>query len=241
MPRLTRFWSPDHPLHVIHRGNNRVAIFRDDIDRGYYFRLLAGASREHGCAIHAYVMMPNHVHLLTSPSASTSLPRTMQSLGRSYVQHFNRRHERTGTLWEGRYRGTLIDTDAYLLACMRYIELNPVRAGIVSDPAGFRWSSFRCNALAANDDVVTPHALFIGLGDSEGTRCGAYRRLFERRLPFSTIEEIREATNKRWVLGNDAFRAQIQCTLGDRRVAPLARGGDHKSEAFRIRREINRL
>jgi putative transposase len=234
MARLCRFYLPDYPQHVIVRGNNRVDIFRDDGDRLFYLRQLCVAARRHGCAIHAYVLMSNHVHLLLSPASATSIAGTVQSVGRSYVQVFNRRYERTGTLWDGRYRATLIDSDAYLFACMHYIELNPVRAGIVSEPARFRWSSYRRNAMGIADDLVTAHPLWLDLARDDRDRYNAYRQLFERPLSPRTIEEIRDATNKRWVLGDDAFRSTIQDRLGGRRAGPLPRGGDRKSEGFRI-------
>ena len=212
-----------------------MEIFRDDNDRLHYLRKLAQAVREHACAIHAYVLMPNHVHLLVSPKTPQSLPETMQSVGRSYVQYFNKRHERTGTLWEGRYRATLIDTDAYLLTCMRYIELNPVRAGLAADPSRYRWSSHHANALGKSDDLVTPHPLLLSLAPSERECRSAYRRLFECPLPASVVDAIRESTNKLWVLGDADFRLRIQDPLGPRRAAPLPRGGDRKSAASRGR------
>lgn len=236
MTRLGRFFLPDHPQHVIVRGNNRVDIFRDDDDRLFYLRRLGAASRKHGCAIHAYVLMSNHVHLLMSPASTSSVAGTIQSVGRSYVQVFNRRYERTGTLWEGRYRATLVDSDSYLLACMRYVELNPVRAGIVSEPSRFRWSSYRHNAMGVGDDLVTPHPVWVNLAGVDRDRRNAYRQLFEHPLSPCTLDKIRDATNKRWVLGDDAFKSRIQDRLGERRAAPLPRGGDRKSECFRISR-----
>jgi putative transposase len=146
MARLGRYFLPDQPLHVIQRGNNREAIFFAENDYGCYRDWLAAAAAEYGCAIHAYVLMTNHVHLLVTPRAAQSLPRTMQSLGRRYVRHINTRYRRTGTLWEGRYRAAPIDSEAYFLACCRYIELNPVRARMVRHPRDYAWSSYHAHA-----------------------------------------------------------------------------------------------
>src|SRR5258707_14582744 len=151
MPRLGRYFLPDQPLHVIQRGNNRGAIFFDDEDYRLYAGWLAEAAVQYGCAVHAYVLMTNHVHLLVTPARETSLPRTMQSLGRRYVRHINAIRRRTGTLWEGRYRAAPIDSEAYFLACSRYVELNPVRASMVGHPRQYRWSSYRSHALGADD------------------------------------------------------------------------------------------
>jgi putative transposase len=176
MARLGRYFLPEQPLHVIQRGNDWQAVFFSDEDRVLYLGWLLAAAREHGCAIHAYVLMTNHVHLLLTPARADSLPRLMQSLGRRYVRYVNDAHRRTGTLWEGRYRAAPIDSEAYLLACCRYIELNPMRARMVRSPRDYRWSSYRANALGAADPLVRPHALYLTLGRSGGTpiaRCSA--------------------------------------------------------------------
>jgi putative transposase len=162
----------------------------------------------------------------------------MQSLGRYYVHYFNFTYQRTGTLWEGRYRATLVDSAAYLLTCQRYIELNPVRAGMAGHPREYAWSSYHANADGHDDPAVTPHARYEALGDDPVERCKAYRGLFRRRLSTHELEAIRDATNKAWVLGNDRFREQVEALL-DRRAAPRPRGGDRRSEAFR--KSINRV
>ena len=170
MARLGRYFLPDQPLPVIQRGNNRAPIFFGDDDYERYRTWLGEAAAAYGCAIHAYVLMTNHVHLLVTPREDESLPRTMQSLGRRYVRHVNTRYRRSGTLWEGRYRAAPIDSEAYFLACCRYIELKPVRAGMVGHARDYPWSSWRAQALGAGDPLVTPHALYRALGRSAAER-----------------------------------------------------------------------
>jgi putative transposase len=231
MARLPRFVIPDQPQHVILRGNNRAETFCADTDYSFYLEKLKLACDKHGCSVHAYVLMTNHVHLLITPHFEQSLGKAMQMLGRYYVQYYNYCYRRTGTLWEGRYKATLIDSEAYLLTCMRYIELNPVRAGMVLDPTDYPWSSYHYNALGQLSDLVVPHPEYLHLGESSEARLAAYRDLFQHQLSENSITEIREATNKAWVLGNDRFKQRIQEQLG-RRVEPKARGGDRKSEQF---------
>jgi putative transposase len=167
--------------------------------------------------------MPNHVHLLATPAAEASAGRTLQSVGRRYVQYFNHRYGRTGTLWEGRYKSTVIDVEAYLLACGRYIELNPVRAGMVAHAREYRWSSYRAHADGERDDLLTDHKLYRRLGTDAPSRQAAYRLLFRAALGEALLTEIRTATNKGWALGNDRFRLQIEA-LGNRRAAPRKAG-----------------
>ena len=229
MPRLGRYFLPDQPQHVIQRGNDRQAVFLRDEDREAYLAWLLAAARKHGCLIHAYVLMTNHVHLLATPARPDSLPRMMQSLGRRYVRHLNDAHGRTGTLWEGRYRAAPIDSDAYLMACARYIELNPVRARMVRHPREHRWSSYRANALGAADALVTPHPLYLSLGRSAAERQASYRALFREKLPDEFIEDLRAATNGGWALGSDAFRLRV-AKGAKRRAGPLPRGRPPKQK-----------
>lgn len=240
MARLPRFSLPGQPQHVIQRGNNRSEAFCAEDDYRFYLDKLKSASKKHGCAIHAYVLMTNHVHLLMTPDSSDGVGKTLQSLGRYYVQYFNHAYQRTGTLWEGRYRATLIDSDAYLLTCMRYIELNPVRAAMAAHPSEYPWCSYHHTALGQADPLVTPHRLYRALGRNAEERQGAYRRLFRARVPERTLEEIREATNKAWVLGNDRFKWRVEAQLS-RRASPGTRGGDRKSAAYRRKANINRV
>ena len=238
MSCLPRFVILDQPQHLILRGNNRAEIFCADADYSFYLEKLKLACDKHGCSVHAYVLMTNHVHLLITPHFEQSLGKAMQMLGRYYVQYYNYCYQRTGTLWEGRYKATLIDSEAYLLTCMRYIELNPVRAGMVIDPADYPWSSYHHNALGQLSELVAPHPEYLRLGKSNETRQAAYRDLFKHYLSEKNITEIREATNKAWVLGNDRFKQRIQEQLG-RRVEPKARGGDRKSEQFNSNRVLS--
>lgn len=233
MARLPRMIIPGQPQHVIVRGNNRSEIFCCDADYRFYLEKLQAACKKHDCRVHAYVLMTNHVHLLITPFTEASLSKTLQMLGRYYVQYFNYCYRRTGTLWEGRYKAALIDSESYLLTCMRYIELNPVRAGMVADPADYPWSSYNFNALGRPDDLVTAHFELQRLGNDDSERQTAYRALFKRAIAETQLNEIRDATNKAWALGDGRFKERIQSQLA-RRVEPLARGGDRKSAQFKI-------
>lgn len=227
MARLPRYFVEGQPQHLIQRGNNREPIFVGDDDYLFYLECLQEAAERHGCAIHAYVLMTNHVHLLATPETEHSLPKTLQSIGRRYVQYFNYTYERTGTLWEGRYKATLIDSERYLLTCMRYIELNPVRAGMVKHPGDYPWSSYQYNAWGDENPLVIPHSLYRRLDRNTDARRSAYRQLFRAQLAKADVDAIREATNKAWVLGNDRFREKIE-TLSGRRASQQARGRPRK-------------
>ena len=241
MARLPRFVIPGHPQHVIVRGNNRIPIFCSDEDYRFYLEKLKQACDKHECDLHAYVLMTNHVHLLMTPHTEQGIGKVMQMLGRYYVQYFNHTYQRTGTLWEGRYKAMLIDTERYLLTCYRYIELNPVRAEDMADhPSEYPWSSYHCNALGHEDKLVQPHSEYLRLGKNKEERQSAYRGLFKTHISERALDDIREATNKSWVLGSSYFKQQIEQQLS-RRVAPTARGGDRKSVAYRKKAEINRV
>ena len=240
MARLPRFVIPRQPQHVIQRGNNRQDIFAAESDYLFYLEKLEAAAKQHSCEIHAYVLMTNHVHLLLTPEHEDSIGKMMQMLGRYYVQYFNHSYQRSGTLWEGRYKATLIDSATYLLTCMRYIELNPVRAGMVKHPRQYPWTSYGYNALGKADKHITPHRQYKKLGPAGKERQGAYRQLFRSHLAEKTLDEIRTATNKSWVLGNDSFRKRIEKKLG-RRVTATARGGDRKSKEYRKNANIKRF
>ncbi len=229
MARLPRYFVPEQPQHLIQRGNNREPIFAADEDYRFYLDCLQNAAEEYGLSIHAYVLMTNHVHLLVTPETETSIPKALQSVGRRYVQYFNYSYKRTGTLWEGRYKATLIDSESYLLICSRYIELNPVRAkGMkISHPRDYPWSSYRHNALGEDNALITTHALYQQLGGTVKGRQAAYRALFRAQVSEKATNEIREATNKGWALGNDHFRDKVQALSG-RRVQPLPRGRPKK-------------
>jgi putative transposase len=237
MARLPRYVIPGQPQHLILRGNNRNEIFCAEADYDFYLEKLKLACDKHGCAVHAYVLMTNHVHLLITPQGENSLSKAMQMVGRYYVQYFNYCYRRSGTLFEGRYKATLVDSENYLLTCMRYIELNPVRAGMVNDPAGYPWSSYRCNALGQTNDLIEPHLEYRRLAQVDEARPAAYRALFVSHIPEQAITEIRDATNKAWVLGNENFKQRIQEQL-NRRVEPKPRGGDRKSGQFKANRTV---
>lgn len=240
MARHPRFALPGYTQHVIQRGNNRDVIFGDREDYEFYRARLAQACERSGCAVHAYVLMTNHVHVLMTPQTSTAISQVMQALGRVYVQYFNYRYRRTGTLWEGRFRASVIDADRYLLTCYRYIELNPVRAGMVERPGDYRWSSYASNAQGRFNRLVTPHPLYQSLGMTVDGRCAAYRALFTDTLSSEMLAEIRESTNKAWALGNDRFRERIESML-ERQSAPRRRGGDRRSGRFRDGSGSNRV
>jgi len=183
MARRPRQAIAAYPYHVIQRGNDRRRVFVDDVDRRQYLAWLADAAGEHGLAVHAYVLMDNHVHLLATPATDDALSTAMQAIGRRYVRWFNRRHERTGTLFEGRFRSSLVEADRYLLACQRYIELNPVRAGMVGSVDAWPWSSHRHHVGLRVDPLVKPHPTVWALGNTPFERECAYRALFEEAVP----------------------------------------------------------
>lgn len=233
MARMPRYVIPGQPQHVIQRGNNRQPIFGAIADYRYYLEKLKDASEKHECDIHAYVLMTNHVHLLLSPQQENSISKMMQTVGRYYVQHFNHCYYRTGTLWEGRYKATLIDTEQYFLTCMRYIELNPVRAtGMVDHPSEYPWSSYHYNALGDSNSLITQHEQYSRLAGSSEKRQSVYRELFRYHITDMTLEAIREATNKAWVLGDERFKKQMERLL-KRSVESAGYGGDRRSEGYR--------
>ena len=232
MARLPRLYLPGCAQHIIQRGNNREACFYDHADYKAYLSLLKEAAEKHTVAIHAYVLMTNHVHLLATPEDEQGVSRMMQSLGRRYVQRFNFNYRRTGTLWEGRYKSTLVDADSCLLTVYRYIELNPVRAKMVEHAAEYHWSSYQYNAIGKAIKLITPHEQYLKLGSTSAERQSAYRLLFRDHMVELDLKTIREATNKNWALGSERFKAQIEAHTG-RRARPLGRGGDRKSDLFR--------
>ncbi len=210
MARLPRLTVPGFAHHVIQRGNNRQMVFVDAADRERFQALLAEQSRLWHVAVHAYVLMGNHFHLLLTPETSEGLPRTMQAVGRSYVRYFNDRHRRTGTLWEGRYRSTIVQSERYLLACMAYIELNPVRAGLVVRPSDYLWSSHAHHVGLRTDPLVTSHALFWALGNTPFAREAAYRDLVQAGLSVDERDALARTAHTGWPLGDGGFIAALQ-------------------------------
>lgn len=210
MPRKPRFNLIGVPQHVIQRGNNREPCFYAEEDYRRYLDTLTEAANKFHCRIHAYVLMTNHVHLLVTPMVDYGISQMMQSLGRRYVYYVNKTYRRTGTLWEGRYKSSLVDSDAYLLTCMRYIELNPVRASMVNHPGEYKWSSYATNAQGAQVETITPHPLYLALGMEQGERIYAYRELFRHQVDNDTLHEIRDALNHELVLGRSYFKEKIE-------------------------------
>lgn len=217
MARLPRLTLPGYAHHVIQRGNNRQPIFVDEGD----FAMLHGLWVEHGpqwqVAVHAFVLMGNHFHLLATPSTDTGLPQMMQAVGRRYVQYFNRRHGRSGTLWEGRYRSTVLQADRYLLPCMVYMDLNPVRAGLVSRPGDYRWSSHAHWMGVSNDRLLTASAQFWNLGNTPFAREAAYADLVRAGLSSQEQAALTASALSGWALGDSDFIEQLQKQT-DRRV-----------------------
>jgi putative transposase len=232
MARLPRNVLAGMAHHVIQRGNNRQATFFMEGDYRLYLESLQLAAERHGCAIHAYVLMTNHAHLMVTPESEQGLSRMMQSVGRRYVRLVNTIHRRTGTLWEGRFKSALIDSERYLLTCMRYIELNPVRAGMVVAPGDYPWSSFKINARGCGSTLISPHPVYLALGQSDSERRHAYSALFDAVLSKDIVNQIRGATEGGEVIGDAGFCRRIASAL-DRRVVKYAHGGDRKSGSFR--------
>lgn len=204
MARLPRIDLPSIPQHIVQRGNNRLPCFLDDEDRARYRQQLREALLATGCQLHAYVLMDNHVHLLATPPAAGAIGRLMQRLGRQYVGQFNARHRRTGTLWEGRYKACLVDSADYLLRCVRYIDLNPVRARITDDPTGFPWSSCASLCGLRDDPLLTPHPAQRALGAE------AHRAMLAEAINDEDLATIRLYLQQQRAYGRDDFRAMVE-------------------------------
>ncbi len=218
MPRRLRISVPDVATHVIQRGNNRNPCFFRDSDYLYYLAQLRTLTREIGCSVHAYCLMTNHVHLLLTPQAPQACTTLMKHLSQRHAQYVNRTYERTGSLWDGRFRSCLTESRRYVLACYRYIELNPVRAGMVDAPGSYPWSSYAANAQGAPSGLIAPHPEYLALGTQPAFRYAAYAQLFEDALEPSLLANIRESTNGGYALGSDQFRSEISRSLGRRVV-----------------------
>jgi putative transposase len=214
MPRRTRLVVPDIPLHIIQRGNNRNNCFFENSDYLVYLDLLGRSAQSANCRIHAYVLMRNHVHILATPALNTSPATMMKALGERYVQYINQRYKRSGTLWQGRFRSGLVQDQTYLLVCHRYIEMNPVRARMVTHPALYQWSSYRGNAHGSADALLTPHPLLMELGSDDASRASAYRGLFDEPLADTDIAHLRDATNYNFVFGSKEFARTMEEKLG---------------------------
>lgn len=223
MARLPRLCVPDIPQHIIQRGTNRQVCFVAEEDFAAYAFWLEQSARKYQVAVHAWVFMTNHVHLLATPSTSDGVSRMMQTLGRYYVRYFNNKYQRTGTLWEGRFKSCVVDAEDYLLICQRYIELNPVRAGMVVEPDQYNWSSYKANGLGKPMKLWSPHFVYQALGATVDERIKAYRALFAGHLDHNTVNRIRVASNKGLALGRAGFKKEIEVLTG-RRVTSLKRG-----------------
>ena len=222
MARLPRLAVAGQPHHLIQRGTNRQPIFRDTADFERMLQLFSDHSRANQVAIHAYVLMGNHFHLLVTPGQGTGLSTMMQGVGRAYVRYFNDRYQRSGTLWEGRFKGTVIDSERYLFVCMAYIELNPVRAGIATAPGDYLWSSYRHNTGQRKDPLIREHPLFWALGNTPFAREAAYRDIVEIGVAADKEAEVTDATLRGWALGGlDGSLARQPLS---RRAVPMAKG-----------------
>jgi len=228
MPRRARITLPGIPMHVRHRGNNRQPCFFEEQDRSFYLfhlnRLLPLAH----CALHAYCLMTNHVHLLLTSKTAGGCSHLMKHLAQLQSQYVNRTYGRSGSLWEGRFRSCLVQSEDYLLTCYRYVELNPVDAGLARQPGDYLWSSYRANAHGVRTTLVTPHDEYLRLGRGHDERSQAYRALFDVPLDRKRVEEIRAATNGNFALGNKAFRRAMAVALG-RRAEPGKSGRPSRS------------
>lgn len=210
MPRKPRFQLPGVPQHIIQRGNNREPCFYAEEDYFRYLEILKEALSRNQCALHAYVLMTNHVHLLVTPLKEHGISHMMQDLGRKYVSYVNHTYKRSGTLWEGRYKASLVDTEVYLLTCMRYIELNPVRANMVKHPGDYKWSSYGHNAQGKPTQRIKAHPIYLALDKVEETRQKVYRELFRCHMDDDILHEIRDAVKQELVLGREDFKDKIE-------------------------------
>lgn len=230
MPRQPRYGLVGIPQHIIQRGNNRQPTFFAQEDYRHYLDCLREACGRHQCQVHAYVLMSNHVHLLVTPCQPNSIAKAMQSVGRRYVRYINDVYRRSGTLWEGRYKASLIDDENYLLTCCRYIELNPIRASIVRHPGDYPWSSYAHHVGERVDPLLTDHARYLALGRAAAQRQAAYRELFRVHIDPSAILTIRDAANRCSVLGTEDFKDQIEQALS-RRVRNGKAGRPRKEQS----------
>jgi len=213
MPRKVRFYAAGIPSHIVQRGNNKQVCFFCDDDYGFYMKALGEALIENNVKLHAFVLMTNHVHLLMTPSDHEGISKVMQSVGRKYVRYINGIYNRTGTLWEGRHKASLIDSERYLLICQRYIELNPVRAKMVDAPEEYTWSSYQQNGVGKTIKSLTPHDEYLKLGQSKQSRINNYRDLFSHHISSEQIHHIRECLTHNYPFGDTEFKTQLEQTL----------------------------
>lgn len=229
MARKPRLLIADIPYHVLQRGNNKNVIFFSEQDYTFFLDVLQEAKSKHPCYIYSYCFMKNHFHLLIEPKEKDNISLLMKLLGAKYVHYINRTYKRTGTLWEGRYRCSMIDRELYFLTCLRYIEMNPVRAGIVSLPELYRWSSYRVRAFGENNQIIDLDPWYKGLGKDAQERQFIYRKFFRNSLPDSNLDLIREKTNRNRIIGDTYFTEQIEKIIG-RKVIIREPGRPRKTE-----------
>lgn len=229
MARLPRLVVPHQPHHVIQRGNDKQTIFRDSEDYSSFLRWLKDAAKHFKVAVHAYALLPSHLHLLVTPVDATGLGKMMQWVGRHYVPYFNAKYQRAGTLWQGRYRATVIESEQYFLLCSRYIELHPARAGLVAEPEGYPWSSISHHIGVKSDPLITDHSVFWALGNTPFDREASYKALLAQGIGQREVDALTQATLKGWPLGSDRFKALLAKQVS-RRVEPAKRGRPRKSE-----------
>jgi len=223
MPRRARLYIPELPYHLVQRGNNREACFFEPDNYQFYLELLKENMQRYGVVLHAYVLMTNHIHLLLTPTETDSISRLMRVVGSRYAYYLNKTYKRTGTIWEGRHKSSLIDADNYLLKCYRYIEMNPVAAAMVKSPSEYPWSSFHCNALGQANTLITPHEIYTSLGISAEERTHAYRELYQSHLAKEDIHVIRNAAHYCHPTGDNRFKESIEQQIG-RRLGYAKRG-----------------
>jgi putative transposase len=232
MARLPRLTVPGYPHHLIQRGNNRQSIFASPADYETLLSMVDEHARKLDVELHAYVLMTNHFHLLATPRTEIGLPSLMQAVGRRYVRYFNQRQARTGTLWEGRYRSTLIEADRYLLACMVYLDLNPVRAGIAPSAADYFWSSHAHYVGLRNDSMVTAHPLYWTLGNTPFAREAAYAEMVVAGIDPADRQALTDSALRGWALGSHDYVAELQKRTA-RRVSRAAAGRPPKQVVTR--------
>lgn len=231
MPRKPRFIIPGLPVHIVQRGHSRKPVFFEDADYSVYLDWLKAGAEKYKCIVHAYVLMTNHIHILATPETAEGITRMMQYIGRHYVPYINATYGTSGSIWEGRYKSSLIQDDTYLLTCMRYIELNPVRANMVRSPVHYPWSSYRCNAQGRVDELITPHSLYLSLGRTRAQRQEAYKGLFKPHIDDEDLENIRSTLQTGTPLGNDLFKAQVEEKIG-MKVGQTRRGRPVKKQSL---------
>ena len=214
MPRRPRVFLPGQPIYLTQRGHNRSQVFYGPDDAKIFLGWLQDAGNKHGLSFHAYVLMTNQIHLLVTPESEQALPKALRDVNWHYTRYINRAHNRSGSLWDGRYKACIVEAEIYFLACSHYIELEPVRAGIANEPESYRWSSHKANAEGEKNSLLTPHALYLRLGHSPETRSNAYKNFCKEELSETTVTAIRTATKGGWALGNDEFSGKVSNYAG---------------------------